>query len=50
MLGPTPFVVFINDLDDVVNLVDGFVSKFADDTKYGRVIRGEEDRANATGH
>ena len=32
VLGPTLFVVFINDLDDVVNLVDGFVSKLADHT------------------
>ena len=33
VLGPTCFVVFINDLDDVLDLVNGFVSKFADDTK-----------------
>lgn len=44
VLGPTCFVIFINDLDEVLNLVDGFVFKFADDTKYGRVIRGEEDQ------
>ena len=44
VLGPTLFVIFINDLDDVLDLVGGFVSKFADDTKYGRIIRGEEDR------
>ena len=44
VLGPTCFVIFINDLDDVLDLVDGFVSKFADDTKYGRVIRNDEDR------
>ena len=44
VLGPTCFVVFINDIDEVVDLVSGFISKFADDTKYGRVIRSEEDR------
>ena len=43
VLGPTCFVIFINDLDDVLDLVNGFVSKFADDTKYGRIIRNEED-------
>ena len=45
VLGPTLFVIFINDLDGVVDLVDGFISKFADDTKYGRVVRSEEDCA-----
>ena len=27
VLGPTLFVVFINDLDDVILLVDGFIYK-----------------------
>ena len=44
LFGPTCFVVFINDIDEVVDLVSGFISKFADDTKYGRVIRSEEDK------
>ena len=44
VLGPTCFVIFINDLDDVLDLVNGFVSKFADDTKYGRIIRDDDDR------
>ena len=44
VLGPTCFVIFINDLDEVLNLVDGFVYKFADDTKYGRTVRSEEDQ------
>ena len=44
VLGPVCFVIFINDLDDVLDLVGGFVSKFADDTKFGRVIQNEEDR------
>ena len=37
-------MVFINDLDEVLDLVNGFVYKFADDTKYGLVIRSEEDQ------
>ena len=45
VLGPTCFVIFINDLDEILDLVNGFVYKFADDTKYGRVIRTEEDQA-----
>lgn len=44
VLGPTCFVIFINDLDEVLNLVDGFVFKFADDTKCGRVVRSEADQ------
>ena len=38
VLGPTCFVVFINDPDEVLDIVDGFVYRFADDTKYARVI------------
>ena len=45
VLGPICFVVFINDLDEVVDLVHGFIYKFADDTKYGRIISNDEDRA-----
>ena len=44
VLGPTCFVVFIDDLDDVLDLVNRFVSKFTDDTKYGRIIRDKDDR------
>ena len=44
VLGPICFIIFINDLDEVLQLVDGFVYKFADDTKYARVIRDEADR------
>ena len=45
VLGPICFVVFINDIDEVVELVDGFIYKFADDTKFGKIIRCDEDRA-----
>ena len=44
VFGPICFIIFINYLDEVLNLVDGFVYKFADDTKYGRVIRDDGDR------
>ena len=46
VLGPVCFVVFINDLDEVLDLVNGFVYIFADDTKCGRIIRDEQDRAS----
>ena len=44
VLGPTSFVVFIDDLDKVVDLVNGFVYKFDDDTKYGKTVVDEADR------
>ena len=45
VLGPVCFIIFINDLDEVLQLVNGFVYKFADDTKYGRIIRTDADQA-----
>ena len=42
--GPTCFVIFINDIDDVLNLVSRFVYKFVDDTKYVRVVIDDKDR------
>ena len=44
VLGPTCFVVFIDDLDEVVDLVNGFIYKFADDTKYGKTVVDDADR------
>ena len=38
VLGPTLFVVFINTIDEALEGLSGFVSKFADDTKVGRVV------------
>jgi hypothetical protein len=38
-------VIFINDIDEVLDIVNGFVYKFADDTKYGRVVTNDADRA-----
>ena len=43
-LGPTLFVIFINDIDNVIITVNSIISKFADDTKVGRIVEREEDR------
>ena len=42
-LGPCLFVIFINDIDHAVDTV-GFIIKFADDSKAGRVVDSQEDR------
>ena len=42
-LGPCLFVIFINDIDLAVDAL-GFVIKFADDSKAGRVVDSQEDR------
>jgi hypothetical protein len=44
VLGPLLFLIFINDLDNVVEMVD--VKKFADDTKLGKQVRADIDRAD----
>ena len=43
-LGPALFLIFINDIDTAVDLTASILSKFADDTKWARVIESEEDR------
>ena len=39
------FVIFINDIDEAISTVTNIISKFADDTKVGRIVDSEEDRA-----
>ena len=43
-LGPTLFILFINDIDGAVDILNSVMSKFADDTKWGRVVENENDR------
>ena len=45
ILGPTLFVIFINDIDLALNLTDLFLSKFAEDTKAARVVDTDAEAA-----
>jgi ribonuclease P/MRP protein subunit RPP40 len=45
ILGPTLFVIFINDIDLALDLTDLFLSKFADDTKAARVVDTDAEAA-----
>ena len=44
VLGPTLFVIFINDIDEVISIINSFISKFADDTKVGKIVFDDDDR------
>ena len=44
VLGPTLFLIFINDIDRAVEVTSSVLLKFADDTKVGRVVESEEQR------
>ena len=45
VLGPILFVIFINDIDDVVSSVST-IKKFADDTKLGQALLTQDDSLN----
>ena len=44
VLGPTLFIIFINDIDMAVEITGSFLFKFADDTKVGMVVETESQR------
>ena len=44
VLGPTLFIIFINDIDLAIDITGSFLFKFADDTKVGMVVETEEQR------
>ena len=43
-LGPALFLIFINDIDNAVDLTASLLSKFADDTKWARIVESEDDK------
>ena len=44
VLGPTLFLIFINDFDIADEVTGAMVKKFAEDTKGYMVVESEEDR------
>ena len=44
VLGPTLFIMFINDIDMAIDVTGSFLFKFADDTKVGMVVETEDQR------
>ena len=44
VLGPTLFLIYINDIDTAVNVAGSVLEKFADDTKWAMVVESDEER------
>ena len=44
VLGPTLFLIFINDIDCAVETAGAIIKKFADDTKCFMVVENEEEK------
>ena len=44
VLGPTLFLIFINDIDCAIIVTRGIIKKFADDTKCMMVVESNDDR------
>ena len=42
LLGPTLFLMYINDIDLAVDVSGSYLLKFADDTKWSMVVETEE--------
>ena len=45
VLGPTLFLIFINDIDRAMDVTSSVLLKFADDTKVARVVESQEQQA-----
>ena len=44
VLGPTLFLIFINDIDIACEVTGAYIIKFADDTKCYQVVESDADR------
>ena len=43
VLGQIPFLVYINDIDEALDMSEA-ISKFPDDTKVGRIVESDMDQ------
>ena len=49
VLGPCLFVLFINDIDDAIDIINSIIKKFADDTKVAQNVDSPEERDRLKG-